>query len=416
MLSGGLERIRTVQVWITNQTHHFLSRGNRTVTDNKLKIQVDKDSIVTISSWFNGQKKGRPSVPVPSESAFPLPHSDDFDGYPVDAQAKYFADNGGSFQVASAPAHAAFDGSGKGRGMVMKQWVVHENGVNRWGRNVNPITVIGNSSWVNVTATVDVLIGAGSPPPPPPKPQPSGGFYHWQNAYNGECLDLESNRRDPGSRVDVWTCVSANNEQFAYDAATGHLVEKTSKDCVSTGPCGAGADLCIVPCANAASMNSTWDVDHKAGTIKPRGGKGDRCLQTASKILDASVFLGEWDRVELRVHVLVVQTTMRMLVCVWCWCVYVLVWREDCYGQLIAVRSTIYPLIWISACVSLALLVSNLSLIIFATSTCTQVRAPTRRRRSNGGPTRPRPPPAPPPPRAVTSACACAPTAKKVSA
>ena len=290
-LSGGLERILTVQVWTTNQTHHFVSQGNRTVTDSKLEIQVEKDSIVTISSWFNGQKKGRPSVPVPAATPFPLPHSDDFDAYAVDAQARFFADNGGSFQVAPPPVHAALDRNGGARGKVLKQWVVNENGVNRWGRNVNPITVIGNATWVNVTATVDVLIGAGSPPPPPP-PKPSGGFYHWQNGYTGECLDLESNSRSPGSRVDVWTCVSADNEQFNYDPATGHLIEKTTKDCVSAGPCDAGADLCIVPCAKAVAANATWDVDYEAGTIKPRG-VGDQCLQTASKILDASVFLGK---------------------------------------------------------------------------------------------------------------------------
>ena len=103
-------------------------------------------------------------------------------------------------------------------------------------------------------------------------------------------MDLEGNQRVPGSRVDVWRCVSANNEQFSYDRATGHLVEETTKDCVSSGPCQKGAELCIVPCAQAG--NSTWDVDLEAGTIKPRG--GHQCLQTASKDLDASVFLGPW--------------------------------------------------------------------------------------------------------------------------
>ena len=40
--------------------------------------------------------------------------------------------------------------------------VTHENGVNRWGANVPPITLIGNASWSEITVSVDVLLGEAS--------------------------------------------------------------------------------------------------------------------------------------------------------------------------------------------------------------------------------------------------------------
>ena len=42
--------------------------------------------------------------------------------------------------------------------MVYKQWSEAENGVNRWGSNVNPISLLGNASWTDVTASVSVYV------------------------------------------------------------------------------------------------------------------------------------------------------------------------------------------------------------------------------------------------------------------
>ena len=57
-LSGGLEKMHTgvLQLWRTNLTNRFISEGNVTVNqDNTVTVEVGKDSIVTVSSWFNGQ-------------------------------------------------------------------------------------------------------------------------------------------------------------------------------------------------------------------------------------------------------------------------------------------------------------------------------------------------------------------------
>ena len=183
--------------------------------DGTFSLAVGADSMVTASSWYNGQAKGA-TRPVAANTAFPLPYSDSFDGYAVDSEARYFADNGGSFQIAASPV---------GTGMVMKQWAKQENGVNRWGGNVEPVSLIGNASWTDVEVTVSVMIDAtgGAPTPPPTAPPPSGNFFHWQNAFNEQCLDVAGHGSKVGGVVDTWTCVSATNEEFEYDAATGYV-------------------------------------------------------------------------------------------------------------------------------------------------------------------------------------------------
>ena len=61
----------------------------------KEHIEVAKDSMVTLSSWFNGQTKVQPKVPA--NAPFPLPYSDNFDSYKVDQEAK----DGGAEQDSS---------------------------------------------------------------------------------------------------------------------------------------------------------------------------------------------------------------------------------------------------------------------------------------------------------------------------
>ena len=109
-------------------------------------------------------------------------------------------------------------------------------------------------------------------------------------AATGGTARKEGKRTAAGSRGDVWNCVKADNERFKYDAATGHLVEETSKLCVATAGCAAGAKLCIAECATGGA-GMGWTFSEADGTIRPRG-QDASCLQTASKTLDAAVFVG----------------------------------------------------------------------------------------------------------------------------
>lgn len=113
-----------MQVWVTNESHHFVQLPDIVPAGGAFAVSVGKDSIVTVSSWFNGQAKA--VVSIPPDSPFPTNLQDNFDSYANDGLARFFADNGGSFQVAPSPIQGE-------QGMVLKQWVINENGVNRWG-------------------------------------------------------------------------------------------------------------------------------------------------------------------------------------------------------------------------------------------------------------------------------------------
>ena len=294
-LSGGLEHAaNALQVFATNETNHFVSVGTTVVKpDGTFTVQVGKDSIVTVSNWFNGQGKAVLPVDIPANTEFPTAYAENFEALQVDAGAKFFADNGGSFQAAEAPA------AGGVSGMVYKQWSEAENGVNRWGGNVNPISLIGNASWVDVTASVAVLVQKNPahrrnqqsvgplpptlPPQTPPRLAPGPTFVNWQSTHNSECLDAEGwMPRGVGSRVNTRSCVTSKHDAFTYDHATGQWRDEVSNACVGTG-------MQLVPCGDASGL---WQWNPEDGTVRVRG-NASACLQTASTVLDANVFVGE---------------------------------------------------------------------------------------------------------------------------
>lgn len=183
-LSGGLERHTVLQVWTTDKQDQFIQQSNISASaDGTFSYSIQKDSIVTFSSWFNGQHKAVVDIPV--AAPFPKELSDNFESYEVDAEARFFADNGGSFTVVD-------DGA---VGKVLKQWVRQENGVNRWVNNVNPVTLLGNASWQDLKVSVDVTVPPAQPGPPGPPPPPPSPYTYLRNKFNQECLDTKGAKR-----------------------------------------------------------------------------------------------------------------------------------------------------------------------------------------------------------------------------
>ncbi len=57
------------------------------------------------------------SIPAsPPSKPFPVPYSDNFDSYPIDSEAAYFADQAGVWEIAAS--------SNASRGMIMRQKVL----------------------------------------------------------------------------------------------------------------------------------------------------------------------------------------------------------------------------------------------------------------------------------------------------
>lgn len=269
-----------LQIWLTNETTHFVRLADVVPVGGSFEVTVPKDSIVTASSWFTGQSKA--TVTIPKDAAFPGTLKDSFDTYPVDGLARYFADNGGSFQVAQDPQNST--------NMVYKQWVQAENGVNRWGGNVNPVSLLGNTTWTTLTASVKVKVEARSPPPTlpptPSPPSPSSNYVNLENQYNGLCLDVRGKGTADGTQVDVWNCVKADNEAFEQNNVTNLLVESGTGKCVTDTGCTAGTGVCLGDCATATKWSFPSD-----NTIVKVGTSPAQCLQTSSKQLDGNVIV-----------------------------------------------------------------------------------------------------------------------------
>ena len=137
------------------------------------------------------------------------------------------------------------------------------------------------------------MLGANPPPPPapPPPPSPAPVGMNWQNAFSGLCLDTQGRETAGGSTVDVWSCVKADNEAFALDAA-GHLQGQNSKKCLSTRGCAEGAGACIQPCTAGQDL---WVLGTKDASghqaVHPKADP-TMCLQAESKTLDSQVHIG----------------------------------------------------------------------------------------------------------------------------
>lgn len=115
------------------------------VTSPSFTVHVPVGAFLTISTILEGPTRGAYTSPT-SNSFFPLPHADDFNSYPEDSEARYFADQIGAFEV-----HLESKGS---TNKVMKQMVpMLPVGWKPDARG--PITIIGMREWQDVHVSVD---------------------------------------------------------------------------------------------------------------------------------------------------------------------------------------------------------------------------------------------------------------------
>ncbi|XP_077992029.1 galactocerebrosidase-like [Glandiceps talaboti] len=152
-LKGNYTGIEELHVWHSKlgfnggKTTLFESLDNIEVVDSQFTIELDVDSVYTLTSFVIGGK-GEFSG-IPKSSPFPLPYKDDFEAYPEYSEAANFADQSGVFEI-----HQTNDIT---HGKVMRQMVTQRPVV--WCNDSNsPTSVIGNYTWTNVNVSSDVYI------------------------------------------------------------------------------------------------------------------------------------------------------------------------------------------------------------------------------------------------------------------
>lgn len=151
-LGATIQHHQSLAVWSTNETHQFVRLEDVAVNAKTglVRILVAPDSIVTLSST-TGQQKG--SVPsIPQSSDFPLPYADAFEGRRPPQPPKYFADNGGSFELIADPVRMG--------NQVLAQAVDIPPVRNRWEDDPKggPITVLGDKWRDDLNVSAEVML------------------------------------------------------------------------------------------------------------------------------------------------------------------------------------------------------------------------------------------------------------------
>ncbi len=140
----------TVYVWATNLNSnnpgdYFVQQSSITPSGGAYSLSLQPGYIYTLSTT-TGQGKG--TIIGPPPTALSLPYSDNFQGYSVGQEARYFSDQNGAFEIAAA-------GGGRS-GLVMRQMA--PIAPHNWEDSSDPYTLLGDVTWSNYTVTSDVLL------------------------------------------------------------------------------------------------------------------------------------------------------------------------------------------------------------------------------------------------------------------
>ncbi|GLZ29053.1 galactosylceramidase [Lentzea sp. NBRC 105346] len=148
-VTGGLST-GSLRVWASdlnsnNPADWFVRQSDVTPSNGTWSITLQPGRIYSISTT-SGQGKG--TATSPATSAFPLPHNDNFDSYGTGREARYLADQHGSFETVSC-------GGGRG-GLCVRQMA--PVAPIPWHPHQSPAyAVIGDNSMANYTVQTDAM-------------------------------------------------------------------------------------------------------------------------------------------------------------------------------------------------------------------------------------------------------------------
>lgn len=152
-LSGGLST-GTVHPWKTTESAQFIQQSAITPSGGSFTVTIEPYSLYTFTTT-TGQQKGTAAYSNPSSETFSLAtdYTDDFNGYGLGKQPKYFSDQGGAFEVVT-------EGSGKALAQVITaatkplDW--------KYRSTPEPYTIMGSLDWRNYEVQSDVKLTASS--------------------------------------------------------------------------------------------------------------------------------------------------------------------------------------------------------------------------------------------------------------
>ncbi|MBA2392515.1 MAG: RICIN domain-containing protein [Ktedonobacteraceae bacterium] len=144
-LSTGIVHVWTSDLNSGNSSNSFVQQTSITPSGGTYSLTLQPGFIYTLSTT-TGQGKG--TIFGPPAVALSLPYSDTFQSYSIGQEARYFSDQNGAFEIATA-------GGGRS-GLVMRQMA--PIAPHNWEDASDPYTLFGDVTWSNYTVTCDVLL------------------------------------------------------------------------------------------------------------------------------------------------------------------------------------------------------------------------------------------------------------------
>ena len=150
-----------------------------------VSLSMKPDMLCTATTLLNNGFKGQHPKPPPS-ARFPKSYSDDFSNYTIDKLARGFSDVYGSFAVRPTTSSSSGGGGGSSVSNRVPQMALTQVATAKptgWApTNLDPLTFIGDSMWIDVSVSVTAMVNGSSkstavtsarstdPPPPPHQP------------------------------------------------------------------------------------------------------------------------------------------------------------------------------------------------------------------------------------------------------
>lgn len=142
-LTGGLS-VKTVHIWETNAGKTFEQVAAVEPVNGTVTVTFDPDSLYSLTTT-TGQAKG--TAQPPTNTPFPLPYGEDFDGMALNHAPKFLSDQDGAFEV-----HPCRERSGQCLEQVIIQKPIP------WMPIPNPFTMAGAAEWTDYTLSADMLL------------------------------------------------------------------------------------------------------------------------------------------------------------------------------------------------------------------------------------------------------------------
>ena len=134
-----------LHVWKSTAAAQFVRVADVTPTHGTFSLVLDPDSVYSLTTT-SGQRKGGYPAP-PAEKPLSLPYRDDYQNYPLAAQARYHYDYEGAFEIARKTL---------GTGKCLRQAATRS--ASGWGGSYLPLTFLGSSDWKDYAVSADVYI------------------------------------------------------------------------------------------------------------------------------------------------------------------------------------------------------------------------------------------------------------------